>query len=60
MLKANWPPPKAWLLVRDPVGHIGIDDKGRIKMSRKAAMKEKDAAAAAGGDAAPAPAEDLG
>lgn len=32
---------------------IGIDDKGRIKMSRKAAMKEKDAAAAAG-DAAPA------
>ena len=32
---------------------IGIDDKGRIKMSRKAAMKEKDAAAAA-------PAEDLG
>jgi polyribonucleotide nucleotidyltransferase len=36
---------------------IGIDDKGRIKMSRKAAMKEKDAAAAAG-DAAPA--EDLG
>ena len=36
---------------------IGIDDKGRIKMSRKAAMKEKDAAAAAG-DAAPA--EDVG
>ncbi|MCF7785041.1 MAG: polyribonucleotide nucleotidyltransferase [Prosthecobacter sp.] len=36
---------------------IGIDDKGRIKMSRKAAMKDKDAAAAAG-DAAPA--EDLG
>ena len=36
---------------------VGIDDKGRIKMSRKAAMKEKDAAAAAG-DAAPA--EDLG
>ena len=32
---------------------IGIDDKGRIKMSRKAAMKEKDAAAA-GGEAAPA------
>lgn len=31
---------------------IGIDDKGRIKMSRKAAMKEKDAAAA--GEAAPA------
>jgi polyribonucleotide nucleotidyltransferase len=38
---------------------IGIDDKGRIKMSRKAAMKDKDAAAA-GGDAAPAPAEDNG
>ncbi|WP_397382008.1 polyribonucleotide nucleotidyltransferase [Prosthecobacter sp.] len=36
---------------------IGIDDKGRIKMSRKAAMKDKDAAAAAG-DAAPA--EDVG
>jgi polyribonucleotide nucleotidyltransferase len=36
---------------------IGIDDKGRIKMSRKAAMKEKDAAAAAGGAA---PAEDNG
>lgn len=36
---------------------IGIDDKGRIKMSRKAAMKEKDAAAAAG---AAAPAEDVG
>ena len=36
---------------------IGIDDKGRIKMSRKAAMKEKDAAAAAG-DAAPV--EDVG
>ena len=35
---------------------IGIDDKGRIKMSRKAAMKEKDAAAAAGGAA---PAEDV-
>lgn len=28
---------------------IGIDDKGRIKMSRKAAMKEKDAAAKAEG-----------
>jgi polyribonucleotide nucleotidyltransferase len=38
---------------------VGIDDKGRIKMSRKAAMKEKDAAAAAGDDA-PAPAEDVG
>jgi polyribonucleotide nucleotidyltransferase len=37
---------------------IGIDDKGRIKMSRKAAMKDKDAAAA--GEAAPAPAEDNG
>ena len=36
---------------------IGIDDKGRIKMSRKAAMKEKDAAAAAG---EAAPAEDVG
>jgi polyribonucleotide nucleotidyltransferase len=36
---------------------VGIDDKGRIKMSRKAAMKEKDAAAASG-DAAPA--EDVG
>ena len=33
---------------------IGVDDKGRIKMSRKAAMKEKDAAAAAGGEVAPA------
>ncbi|MFM7606622.1 MAG: polyribonucleotide nucleotidyltransferase [Prosthecobacter sp.] len=31
---------------------IGIDEKGRIKMSRKAAMKEKDATA--GGEAAPA------
>lgn len=30
---------------------IGIDDKGRIKMSRKAAMKEKDAAAKAEGSA---------
>jgi hypothetical protein len=59
VLKANWPPPKAWLLVRDPVGHIGIDDKGRIKMSRKAAMKERDAAAAAC-EGAPAPAEDNG
>ncbi len=33
---------------------IGIDDKGRIKMSRKAAMKEKDAAAKAEAEAAPA------
>jgi polyribonucleotide nucleotidyltransferase len=31
---------------------VGIDDKGRVKMSRKAAMKEK--AAAEGGEAAPA------
>lgn len=38
---------------------VGIDEKGRIKMSRKAAMKEKDAAAKAEG-AAPAEAEDLG
>ncbi|NBV87343.1 MAG: S1 RNA-binding domain-containing protein, partial [Verrucomicrobia bacterium] len=29
---------------------IGIDDKGRVKLSRKAAMKERDAAA--GGAAA--------
>jgi polyribonucleotide nucleotidyltransferase len=36
---------------------VGIDEKGRIKMSRKAAMKEKDAAAAAG---EAAPAEDVG
>jgi polyribonucleotide nucleotidyltransferase len=35
---------------------VGIDDKGRVKMSRKAAMKEKDASAAAGGSAADAPA----
>ncbi|MDI1312730.1 polyribonucleotide nucleotidyltransferase [Prosthecobacter sp.] len=39
---------------------IGIDDKGRIKMSRKAAMKDKDAAAAAGENGDAAPAEDLG
>jgi polyribonucleotide nucleotidyltransferase len=39
---------------------IGIDDKGRIKMSRKAAMKDKDAAAAAGDNGDAAPAEDLG
>ena len=31
---------------------IGVDDKGRVKMSRKAAMKEKDAAAK--GEDAPA------
>ncbi|WP_395745799.1 polyribonucleotide nucleotidyltransferase [Prosthecobacter sp.] len=35
---------------------IGIDDKGRIKMSRKAAMKEKDAAAKAEAEGAAAPA----
>jgi polyribonucleotide nucleotidyltransferase len=36
---------------------IGIDDKGKVKMSRKAAMKEKDdaAKAAAGGEGAAAP-----
>ena len=33
---------------------IGIDDKGRVKMSRKAAMKEKDAAAKGEGGEAPA------
>ena len=34
---------------------IGVDDKGRVKMSRKIAMKEKDAAAKAGaGEEAPA------
>ncbi|MFC5453531.1 polyribonucleotide nucleotidyltransferase [Prosthecobacter fluviatilis] len=38
---------------------IGIDDKGRIKMSRKAAMKEKDAAAKAEAEGA-APAADVG
>jgi len=26
---------------------IGVDDKGRVKLSRKAAMKERDQAAAA-------------
>ncbi|MCB1279525.1 polyribonucleotide nucleotidyltransferase [Prosthecobacter sp.] len=36
---------------------VGIDEKGRIKMSRKAAMKEKDAAAKA---EAEAPAADVG
>ncbi|MBB5032158.1 polyribonucleotide nucleotidyltransferase [Prosthecobacter vanneervenii] len=35
---------------------IGIDDKGRIKMSRKAAMKEKDAAAKAEAEGAATPA----
>ncbi|MBN8420381.1 MAG: polyribonucleotide nucleotidyltransferase [Verrucomicrobia bacterium] len=39
---------------------IGIDDKGRIKMSRKAAMKEKDAAAKAEAEGTAAPAEDVG
>jgi polyribonucleotide nucleotidyltransferase len=39
---------------------IGIDDKGRIKMSRKAAMKDKDAAAAAAAAGDTAPAEDAG
>ena len=34
---------------------LGIDDKGRVKMSRKAAMKDKDAAAS--GESAPASAE---
>jgi polyribonucleotide nucleotidyltransferase len=36
---------------------IGVDDKGRVKLSRKAAMKERDEAtqASAGGEA-PAPA----
>ncbi len=32
---------------------IGIDDKGKVKMSRKAAMKEKDDAAKAEAGAAP-------
>jgi polyribonucleotide nucleotidyltransferase len=32
---------------------IGIDDKGRVKMSRKAAMKELDAKAQAEGAAEP-------
>ncbi len=35
---------------------IGIDDKGRVKLSRKAAMRERDAAAKAGGEGATAPA----
>ena len=30
---------------------IGIDDKGKVKMSRKAAMKEKDEAAKAAAEA---------
>jgi polyribonucleotide nucleotidyltransferase len=32
---------------------IGIDDKGKVKMSRKAAMKEKDDAAKAEAGGAP-------
>ncbi|RYD73126.1 MAG: hypothetical protein EOP84_22035, partial [Verrucomicrobiaceae bacterium] len=38
---------------------IGVDEKGRVKLSRKAAMKDRDEAAnAAAGDApAPAPSE---
>lgn len=40
---------------------LGIDEKGRVKMSRKAAMKEKDdAAKAESGAPAEAEAEDLG
>ncbi|MDB6116975.1 MAG: polynuc phos: polyribonucleotide nucleotidyltransferase [Verrucomicrobiaceae bacterium] len=39
---------------------LGIDDKGRVKMSRKAAMKEKDAAAQSEGEPAPASAESEG
>ena len=35
---------------------IGIDEKGRVKLSRKAAMKERDEAAAVAAGAAPAPA----
>jgi polyribonucleotide nucleotidyltransferase len=37
---------------------IGVDEKGRVKLSRKAAMKDRDeaAGAAAAGEAAPAPA----
>ena len=34
---------------------IGIDEKGRVKLSRKAAMKEADAAAQGGGEGVPAP-----
>ena len=35
---------------------IGIDDKGRVKMSRRAAMKELDAKASEGDEPAEAPA----
>ena len=35
---------------------IGVDEKGRVKLSRKAAMKERDEATANGTPAAPAPA----
>jgi polyribonucleotide nucleotidyltransferase len=34
---------------------IGVDEKGRVKLSRKAAMKERDEASANGAPAAPAP-----
>jgi polyribonucleotide nucleotidyltransferase len=33
---------------------IGIDDKGKVKLSRKAAMRERDAAASAAQSPAPA------
>ena len=33
---------------------IGVDEKGRVKLSRKAAMKERDEATANGAPAAPA------
>ncbi|MHA3775571.1 polyribonucleotide nucleotidyltransferase [Verrucomicrobiota bacterium sgz303538] len=36
---------------------IGIDEKGRVKLSRKAAMKDRDEAATAAAGGAPAPAE---
>ncbi len=39
---------------------LGIDDKGRVKMSRKAAMKDKDTAAKGEGEPAPASAESEG
>ena len=35
---------------------LGVDERGKIKLSRKAAMKERDEAAANGAPAAPAPA----
>ncbi len=34
---------------------LGVDERGKIKLSRKAAMKERDEAAGAGAPAAPAP-----